>query len=475
MTVTQRLLGVVRGVLFCRLMSDQELGQWSMTHSLLMMLAPLAVLGLPGSFGKFVEHYSHSGQLYPFLRWSGRICTATTLAMGLGMAILPDFFSRQIFGESGHHLQIYLAAGSLIALTWMNYLTSLVEAMRQIRLATVVRFCSGTSFTLIAVVLLLSPVDASVGALISFGLSCVIGAVPALWFLRRRQSEIRTLDRPLRGGELVRRLAPFAAWWWVSNIVHNSFELVDRYMLVHWSGMQAFEVQAALGQYHSSRVVPLLMVGVAAMLSGLLLPYVSAALAAGDARRARQQLNLTIKFSSLGMLLGNALMLAAAPWMFEWLLQGKYSEGLAILPLTLVYCTWFSVLTVAQDYLWVSEKGKFAVSCMVLGLVSNIVLNAVLIPLWGLWGAVIATAIGNLLGVVTMFVANQLMGCPPDRGCWLALLFPLALLFEPAPAVGISIVVATACLGTRFFFSPSERQMLDRLVRSRFGRIGRQF
>lgn len=42
LTVGQRIVGFGRGILFCRLMTEQELGQWSMVWSYLMLLAPLA-------------------------------------------------------------------------------------------------------------------------------------------------------------------------------------------------------------------------------------------------------------------------------------------------------------------------------------------------------------------------------------------------------------------------------------------------
>ena len=70
LTIGQRLVGFGRGILFCRLMTDQQLGQWSMVWSYLMLLAPLAVLGLPGCFGKFTEYYRQRGQLKSFI---GRI------------------------------------------------------------------------------------------------------------------------------------------------------------------------------------------------------------------------------------------------------------------------------------------------------------------------------------------------------------------------------------------------------------------
>ncbi|MDG1513119.1 MAG: lipopolysaccharide biosynthesis protein, partial [Mariniblastus sp.] len=40
LTISQRAIGFGRGLLFCRLMSDQQLGQWSMAWSYLMLLVP---------------------------------------------------------------------------------------------------------------------------------------------------------------------------------------------------------------------------------------------------------------------------------------------------------------------------------------------------------------------------------------------------------------------------------------------------
>ncbi len=51
LSVLQRMIGFGRSVVFCQLMSVEELGRWSLGFSFLLTAAPLAVLGLPGSFG----------------------------------------------------------------------------------------------------------------------------------------------------------------------------------------------------------------------------------------------------------------------------------------------------------------------------------------------------------------------------------------------------------------------------------------
>ena len=80
-SVVQRTIGFGRGVLFCRWLTPEELGQWEMAYSFLLLAAPLVVLGLPGSFGRYLERYRQRGQLRTFLR-RATIWTATLVDRG---------------------------------------------------------------------------------------------------------------------------------------------------------------------------------------------------------------------------------------------------------------------------------------------------------------------------------------------------------------------------------------------------------
>ena len=79
LTVVQRGIGFLRGVLFCRWLDADQLGQWDLAYGILMPAVPAIVLGLPGSLGRYVDHYHRQGQLRTFLR---RIALAT-LALGV--------------------------------------------------------------------------------------------------------------------------------------------------------------------------------------------------------------------------------------------------------------------------------------------------------------------------------------------------------------------------------------------------------
>src|SRR5262249_37561673 len=74
LAAVQRIVGFVRGVLVCRWLSPQELGQWDMAFGFLTLGAPLVVLGLPGSFGRYVEYFRQRGQLGRLLRRTATAC-----------------------------------------------------------------------------------------------------------------------------------------------------------------------------------------------------------------------------------------------------------------------------------------------------------------------------------------------------------------------------------------------------------------
>lgn len=473
LTVGQRVIGFGRGILFCRLMTDQQLGQWSMVWSYLMLLAPLAVLGLPGCFGKFTEYFRQRGQLKFFITRISAVSVFTTLLMAGLIIVFSQQFAWLLFRDSSQVTLVRCLGFVLIVVSASNFLSSLLESLRQVRVVTIMRFITGTVFAVVGGGLLLIWKDGASAATIGFGISCGIGLTPAVWVLWKYRRSIVNEQNSLSHSTMWSRIAPFAIWLWVANLLHNLFEVSDRYMLIHWSNLSPDLAQASVGQYHSGRVVPLLLASVAAMLAGLLMPYMSQAWESGKKQRVTRQLNWTVKLISLSFTVGGVLVLWLSPILFDWILQGRYNDGLAVLPLTLVYCIWFSILTVGQDYLWVAEKGKWAVLATGFGLVTNVVINMLLIPRIGLQGAVIATAIGNATIVVLIFSLNHRYGCKTDAGIWMCALLPLILLLGPAWASWTVVAITLICFGSNLILSRQEKIEVQKSLQTQLAKLGR--
>ncbi len=443
--VIQRGIGFVRGILFCRYMADYELGQWSMVYSFLMLLAPLAVLGLPGCFGRFIEHYLQRGQAGVFIRRIARISCILTLFLASSMYLAPVWYSQIMFRSSDHVAIVNGMAFSIVMVAACNFLTSLMESMRQVRLATLMRFCQGVSFAIVGTLFIAFWSDGATAATIGFGIACICGSLPALWFLWKHQNVFSCEGVNLTHSAMWRRIAPFAVWLWASNLVSNMFEVADRYMLIHWSPVSAEIAHGYVGQYHSGRVIPLLLVGLAIVLEGMFLPYMTVLWEKGKQKEASHQINSTVKLLAIIFTLGAILIIALSPILFDDVLGGKYAGGMAVLPLTLVYCIWSSMFWMWQTYLWVAEKGKLVFAVTGIGLVANIILNAALIPHMELWGAVIATATATLISLILLGFANRMAGSVSDHRIWLLAAFPVVILFPLwlASLSAIAVLVTT--------------------------------
>jgi len=377
--------------------------------------------------------------------------------------VFAPWFSQLLFGNADSVGLVRGTALCLAAVILHHTLSSLLTALRLFRVATAVNFAQSLLFAAVALALLLT--NASVSSiLIGYGVACLLASVGGIVWV---WPGIRELDRPdarLPQAEFWPRLLRFAFFVWLTNLLSHLFAVVDRYMLVHYAGMTSAEALDQVGHYHSSRIVPLLLISFADLFSGLVMPHLSHDWEAGRRAKVGQQTNLCVKLTGLGMLGFGVCVLWFAPLLFDVVLQGKYSDGLSVLPWTLTGCVWYGVCSVAQNYLWCAEHARLATVPLVLGLGLNVVLNLLLLPLWGLYGAVVATALSTAICLAAILLLSRRHGMALDRGTWLVAISPLALSQEALTAAATFGVLVVAALGTNLVFTARERVQLRALL-----------
>jgi O-antigen/teichoic acid export membrane protein len=132
------------------------------------------------------------------------------------------------------------------------------------------------------------------------------------------------------------------------------------------------------------------------------MPYLSHDWEGGARQKVSDRLNTVLKVTSLVMLAGGVAVLWVAPLLFHYAFEGRYDQGLAVMPWTLTYCVWYSLLLVAQNYVWCAERAKLAVIPLAAGLCINVAIDLALIPTWGLLGAVVATTVATAVAVAML-------------------------------------------------------------------------
>ena len=160
------------------------------------------------------------------------------------------------------------------------------------------------------------------------------------------------------------------------------------------------------------------------------------------------------------MCVGQLAILAAAPLLFNVALKGKFESGLAVLPWTLAYCTWFAMALIVQNYLWCAEKAYLSSIALAAGVVANVGLNLLLLPPLGLLGAVLATTAANALALALICLFIGRLGFRFDAGVRVILGLPMAICLGPWLALAVLAIVAAEALWSNTLLSDEERSQL---------------
>ncbi len=465
MTVAQRVIGFGRGILFCRWLSPEQLGQWDVAFAFLNLAGPLVVLGLPGSFGRYVEYFRQRGQFRTFLRRTAFVSVVASFFATILIVAERDWFSRQIFGTADESGLVVWLAVCLAVVIAHNFLTSLFIAVRMYRVVTALQFLQSLGFAIVSVALLVFWREGSTSVVIGYTVATLLAALASIgWLARLSTVEVDTRE-PVPQGSFWARLVPFAVWMWVTNLIANVFDLVDRYMIVHFGGMSPAEALRQVGFYHSSRILPLLFVGVATLLASMITPHLTADWELGQRDRVVRRLNMSLKLLAIALLGASVVVLLTAPILFRVGFQNRFQGGLDVLPLTLTYCAWFGIFAVAQNYLWCAERAALSSLPLLVGFLINVALNLAWLPVYGLPGAVAATTVANLIAMLLTFEFSRRYGMQVDLGTWIASLAIGALCFGPWVGLAALIVVSLAAiLSDRLLTRPEKQELLATLA-----------
>ncbi len=469
--IVQRTIGFGRGILFCRWLSPDELGTWEMAYSFLLLAAPVVVLGLPGCFGRYLERFRQRGQLRTFLR-RATIWTAglTAAAFALMVATAP-LFSTLIFGSADDTTLVVILALSLVAVILHHYLEAVFAALRKYTIVSTMHFCQSLSFAVISLTLLWFWRFSAVSIVIGYGMACLVSAVGILLLKGRAVAEEAVHVEPIAHREFWPPLLRFAFWVWVINLFCHLFGIVDRYMLVHCSGLDSTAALALVGQYHASRIIPVLFLSVADLLAGAVMPYLSHDWELGARERVSERLNFVLKVTSFAMLAGAVVVLWCSPILFQLAFGGRYDEGLRVMPMTITYCIWYSLLLVGQNYVWCAEKTRLGVVPVVAGLLLNIAINLMLVPAWGLAGAVASTNIATAFALVLMYWLNHRAGMRLAPGMLVLSIAPLALCGGVWCGTAVLLLLTVLMPFSKYLITLDERVMIAAFVQPYIQRL----
>ena len=466
LTMIQRTVGFGRSLLLCRWLAPEELGHWDLTLAFLEMAAPIAVLSMPALFSRYIEHYRQRGNLRFFVQ---RISAAVVCLIACSIALIywqRAWFSQVLYGGDGAEgiYLIKLLLFVLPAVILLNTINELFSGMRMFRAVTMLQFAQSLLFAGLALSLAGTWHAGADSVITSYGLTCLLcSALPLYWLIRMWRKLPGSPTSP-GGAPFWGRLLPFAGAVWANNLIQNLFAMTDRYMILHHSGMRGNAAAAAVGQYHSARVVPLLLVQLAIVIGTMFVPYFSCDWEAGRRHVVRDRLNTFLKVTGVLLMITAVSILVASPILFDGVFAGKFAAGKAILPWTLLCAMWYSMYCIARIYLWCDERVWLACIALVAGLAVNVGANLILLPWLGIQGAAMAASLGNVTLLVATYKLATSRGMHFSFGTWLISAAPATICLGPWLAASSLAILLFASAATTWIFTRDEKELFASFV-----------
>ena len=190
--------------------------------------------------------------------------------------------------------------------------------------------------------------------------------------------------------------------------------------------------------------------------------------------RVRASLRSTFSLLAICFWMLSIAGLAIAPWLFQQMLGGRYSDGLSIMPMAMTHCIFMALAMLLHNYLWCAERGRL-IGCVVgSGLLLNIALNYFLVPRSGVFGAMLATAIaGGAILVFTIWLLRL-------SGCWigwrniLVTILPLSLLVSTTFSFVCFCIAIIMISRTDWLLNAADKKSVEHLVKPILERLGVQ-
>ncbi|MEM0927380.1 MAG: oligosaccharide flippase family protein, partial [Planctomycetota bacterium] len=175
--VLQRAIGFARSFYVCDVLPSEQVGRWDLAFNFFVLAAPLAVFGIPGSFGRYVATYEETGQSNRFFRNSLVACLILTSVFAFIFWSFHQSIALYFLGSAGDAtLAKWLAIG-LPAVVFFNFATSWFTGRRFNRYVFRMQFAQTLFFALFCVLFLQAWGAIGEAVIAAYLGSCLVGLV----------------------------------------------------------------------------------------------------------------------------------------------------------------------------------------------------------------------------------------------------------------------------------------------------------
>lgn len=440
--IAGNLLGTINQVLLGRFLGVNDYGHFNLALSVVNIAQAFAIIGLSGGIARFIPFYLKKGEMEMVkstIRFSLRFVLTASLSIGVILFLFSKPLAVRIFHDQSSHfmLKVFLLGLPLVVLPSVSQ-----AIIRSFKATGYKLLIYDTGMKIVRIVIFVPSIlmgNVVWGAVLSYFGGLFFALFASLAVIRRklfpRYREYRTVP-------IAKKLLSFS-WPLGLTSLTSLAETRSDFLFIGY-----FLTSKEVGLYAPALVIAQMFAYVSRSFEFIFLPVVSEFYA----RENKTQLALVFKSVTKWMfiiLLLGLLLITAFPKEIIVLLYGKdYSSGWTALVILAVGFAVGSSLNLAGNVLVAAGHTRLSLASEVIAAIAAVVLDIVLIPMYGIVGAAIASCAALILrGLSSFFFAYTTEKIHPFNRDYLKVL--------AAGAGGLAIA-----FGLKFYLSP----LMPRLV-----------
>lgn len=457
-TILQRVIQVIRGVVFARLLGPAEYGLYNLAFFLIPLIVGFARLGISSSFSRYIPQYEKKGMLRDFLK----LTYSLSIISAVIVTVLGLLFSRQIsglvYGTSKSNLLTIICILIIIPHVCYDNLMSTFRGLRIFKLSSFLTFGQFLIFTVLGIVLLFFLPKAQ-SLITAYLVSIILVAVVLSLILKGYMSKYEARNIPIEHKGFYSKILKYSVWFFFAPVVGVLFNYTDRWMLNRFMGLEEVGIYSiAINVTH--------VIFLFGMIAGMvLMPNLSHIWEKGDKDRVVSLLNLSVKINVV-FLMFLAVILSLFKEQVVSILYGQlYIESLSVINILLIFSLLTSISWTLVGYSGIIEKTYIFPISSAIGFVSNVILNYILIPQYQMKGAAIATTISFIICFVIMNAWLYKEGFRLKAATVFLCIIPGSLMLSNMLMSIIFVALIAMILGTNFIIEKDEKILVLEQVR----------
>ncbi len=494
-TAITRAIGLARGIVLARLISETEYGLFQITLLVINLLNPLCALGLNEGIARYVPMYETRGTLRRYLRQVAPIITGIALAACALVFAAAQPLGRLIYATVGTGTSLThapsitsadvhvwtqltrLAAGTAFGMVVYFLLLSVLKGLRMFRAVSLMELANNVLFTGLTVGLALGGRQTALVMTACFALALFL-MVPLFAIPLRRHITDHPApamlspdarDGPTDASSTMGQLLRYSTWAAASAVIWQALQYYPMWYLQKTHGAEVTAIFAAV------RLVTQVVAIGAVTIVAVVQTSVTKTWETQGPGPADRRLGVAYKCTSLVML-ATCILFAAAAEPIMRMFPLSYRAGVRIVPLGLMFFLISGHLTFLAVHFTLIEKMRQLFWPWIVGLLANALLSVMLVSPGmtadrAIHGAAWAGTGGLTVALGLALILLRRERRPIDAGTVIlcAAIYLLALPLW-AQLVGTGALLCLL-IGSGWVLTKAEKAQLRELIRRNWSRL----